>query len=26
MQQLLFLLRQPGLVLLMGLTGGFWSG
>ncbi|EBW3224498.1 fimbrial protein, partial [Salmonella enterica subsp. enterica serovar Ago] len=22
MQQLLFLLRQPGLVLLMGLTGG----
>ncbi len=23
MQQLLFLLRQPGLVLLMGLTGGF---
>lgn len=26
MQQLLFLLRQPGLVLLVGLTGGFWSG
>lgn len=26
MQQLLFLLRQSGLVLLMGLTGGFWSG
>ncbi|ECB3766409.1 fimbrial protein, partial [Salmonella enterica subsp. enterica serovar Virchow] len=26
MQQLLFLLRQPSLVLLMGLTGGFWSG
>lgn len=26
MQQLLFLLRQPGLMLLMGLTGGFWSG
>lgn len=26
MQQLLFLLRQPSLMLLMGLTGGFWSG
>lgn len=26
MQQLLFLLRQSGLVLLMGLTGGFQFG